>query len=106
MYECILASEAYHEAHNEYPSAFRVAEAMDYSRVDADQWASWSEEQRERWEADGTYDKMLAAAQIRQASLRVVAAQWAEQRTVLTNAERLLSEAIWNYLDARAWQKE
>jgi hypothetical protein len=98
---CALAAEDYHEAHHEYPSASRVAELLEYSRHDATQRSSWSDEDRERWVADGTYDQMLATAQIRQASLRVVAAQLAKQRTILANAEHLFSDAIRNYLEAR-----
>lgn len=100
IHECALAMQTYREAHNQYPSAFQIAELLDLDKYDDERRESWSEEDRKRWEADGTFMVQFAAAHVRQASLRVVAAQWAGHRTVLTNADNLFSDAIKSYIEA------
>lgn len=110
IHECALATQTYREAHSQSPSAFQVSKLLDIDKHDEDEWDSWTEEQRRRWEADGTFMIQTAAARIRRASLRIVAAQWAGQRTVLINAEHLFSDGIERYIKARefrlkAWLK-
>lgn len=50
---------------------------------------SWSEDDQQRWSADGEEDAIIAQMGIRQASLRIIAAQMAGQRTIQRNAEHL-----------------
>lgn len=110
IHECALATQSYRETHSQYPSAFEIAKLLNLDRYDEDELESWSDEQRRRREADGTIMIQAAAALIRRASLRIVAAQWAGQRTVLSNADRLFSDGIQRYLKAmefrrKAWSK-
>lgn len=110
IHECALATQSYREVYGQYPSAFQIAKLLNLDNYDEDEWGSWSDAERQRWEADGSFMLQSAAARIRRASLRIVAAQWAGQRTVLSNADRLFSDGIQRYLKAiefrrKAWSK-
>ncbi len=105
IHECALATHDYREVHGQFPSAFQIADLLDYSNYDDEQWKSWSEAERERWLENGAFTVRSAAACIRQASLRIVAAQWAGHRTVLSNAESLFSSAIRSYIEASEFRR-
>jgi hypothetical protein len=106
IHECALATREYRDVHSEYPSAFQIAKLLDLHTYDREQWESWSDAERERWLEDGTFAVQIAAARIRQASLRIVAAQWAGQKTVLSNADRLFFEATKSYDDAKEFHRK
>lgn len=103
LHYCVAAATAYREAHNVYPPAHHIASLLSADNYDFERQASWSPENRKRWEADGEVMCVYAARAVRRASLRVVAAQWAGQKTILANAERAFGDAM--RLHEQAWEE-
>lgn len=100
MHDCLAAASVYRDAHGHYPDG--IASLLDARRYEAQQRERWSADDEARWEADGTFMVDHAALLVRIASLRIVAAQWAGHRAVLSNSENAFHDAVRRLEDARA----
>jgi hypothetical protein len=103
MQNCLIAATIYQDAYGHFPAG--IASQLDASRCEEQQRAGWSAENRSRWEADGTVCVHDAEMLIRIASLRVVAAQWAGNRSILSRSESEFHAAFRELQNARAERK-
>lgn len=100
IYRCSLAVQSYRECHNELPTSFQIADLLNCTR-NLEGLATFSSLDRPPPKKPRDYELAAAATKIRQASLRVVAAQWGDSSTVLINAERLFTDGIREHEEAR-----
>jgi hypothetical protein len=100
IYRCSLAAQSYRECHNELPASFQIADLLNCTR-NLEGLATFSSLERPPPKEPRDYELAAAATEIRQGSLRVVAAQWGDSRTVLINAERLFENGIRRHEKAR-----
>ncbi|WP_454812863.1 hypothetical protein [Labrys neptuniae] len=101
MVGCIEAAQAYQKAHGLLPSSWDISNAIDGNRADRERMESWSQKDRERWWADGYASTIDTHMDIRQASLRIIAAQMAGQKTIQRNAENLFDKGLRRLDDVR-----
>ncbi|OCC05295.1 hypothetical protein BA190_10350 [Labrys sp. WJW] len=94
MVGCIEAAQAYQKVHGLLPSSWDISNAVDGNRADREWMESWSPKDRERFWTNGEATIIDAKMDIRQASLRIVAAQMARQRTIQCNAENLFDAGL------------
>lgn len=101
MFECLEAFQAYEKAHSSGPSSWDISNAVDGNRADRERMENWTQRDRERWRASGEIDKIEAKMDIRQASLRIIAAQMAHQLTIQRHAENLFDAGVRRLDDIR-----
>lgn len=101
MARCIAEFEAYQSVTHVWPTSHELADILDADKWDRERMDSWSDDERKRREENGMQDEIIAAMTIRQASLRIIAAQMAYQMTVQRNAETLFHEGLRNFAAAR-----
>ncbi|GLI91089.1 hypothetical protein [Methylocystis echinoides] len=100
MHRCVLSAQSYRECHNELPTSFQIADLLNCTR-NLEGLATFTSLERPPPKEPRDYELAAAATEIRQGSLRVVAAQWGDSRTVLINAERLFENGIRRHEKAR-----
>ena len=101
MVACIEAAQAYQKLHGLLPSSWDISNAVDGNRADREWMVSWPPKDREWYWTNGEAAIIDAKMDIRQASLRIVAAQMARQRTIQYNAENLFDKGLRRLDDIR-----
>lgn len=101
MVACIEAAQAFQKLHGLLPSSWDISNAVDGNRADREWMESWPPKDREWYRDNDEASIIEAKMDIRQASLRIVAAQMARQRTIQYNAENLFDKGLRRLDDIR-----
>ncbi|MCJ2080179.1 hypothetical protein [Methylobacterium sp. J-090] len=96
MADCLEAMNAHWAAAECGPSSEEIQRAIDPDAAQAEfrPWAAGTDEDRARWEANGTFDIDYATKEIRRASLQMAASMLVDQLLLVRKAEADMSDAI------------